>query len=162
MIEGDGLAACFEPLAFFGRSLGLAISVEAIPGNALGYHVPASGRTVIERRGPHFSANAQVSALVHELAHALVRLDRRPEDPALDYAAEEVVVESVAYTVCGSLGLDTGGSAVPYVAGWFERAEGDPIQAYGALIDRLARGLEDVLVQPGEAGADGAPAPAAA
>jgi hypothetical protein len=39
------------------------------------------------------------------------------------------VVESVAWSVYAGLGLDTGPSAVPYVAGWTERADGDPIEA---------------------------------
>ncbi len=146
-VDGDGLAGRFEPLAGFGRSLGLTVDVEQIPGSASGYHEPATGRVVIERVGDGFSANAQVSVLVHELAHALVRIDRREEDPKLDYAAEEVVVESVAYSVCASLGLDTAGAAVPYVAGWFEGAEGDPLEAYAELIDRLARQLEEVVCE---------------
>jgi len=144
--EGDGLADCFEPLSEFGLGLGLVVSVEEIPGSAAGYHEPATGRVVIEKRGPEFSANAQVSVLVHELAHALVRIDRTDDDPKLDYAAEEVVVESVAYSVCASLGLDTAGSAVPYVTGWFERTEGDPLEAYAELIDRLSRRLEEVAL----------------
>ena len=143
-IAGDGLASRFEPLAAFGRELGLSVAVEPIPGSARGYHEPASGRVAIEAVGPGFSANAQVAVLVHELAHALVRLDREDGDPKLDYASEEVVVESVAYSVCQSLGLDTAGQAVPYMAGWSESAEGDPIEAYAELIDRLARRLEAV------------------
>jgi antirestriction protein ArdC len=144
-IAGDGLADRVPPLVGFADSLELEIAVEKIPGAALGYHEPASGRIVVEDVGPEFSANAQVSVLVHELAHALVRIDRRDEDPKLDYASEEVVVESVAYSVCASLGLDSAGSAVPYIAGWAEGVEGDPIEAYAELIDRLARRIEEVV-----------------
>jgi antirestriction protein ArdC len=148
-ISGDGLADRLPALVEFADSLELEVSVEKIPGAASGYHEPATGRIVIEDIGPDFSANAQVSVLVHELAHALVRLDRREKDPKLDYAAEEVVVESVAYSVCASLGLDSSGSAVPYVAGWIEGVEGDPIEAYAELIDRLARRLEGVVCDVG-------------
>jgi antirestriction protein ArdC len=144
-IAGDGLAHRLPPLVEFADSLELEVEVEPIPGAAAGYHEPATGRIVIEDVGPGFSANAQVSVLVHELAHALVRIDRRDGDPKLDYAAEEVVVESVAYSVCASLGLDSSGSAVPYVTGWAERVEGDPIETYAELIDRLARRLEEVI-----------------
>jgi antirestriction protein ArdC len=157
-IEGDGLADRFQPLARFASGLGLTVSLEEIPGSALGYHDPATGRVVIERLGPGFTANAQVSVLVHELAHSLVRIDRRDDDPTLDYAAEEVVVESVAFSVCGSLGLDTAGNAVPYVASWFEGADGDPLEAYAELIDRLARRIEEVVPAPLGARPDGAPA----
>jgi antirestriction protein ArdC len=141
-IAGEGLADRLPPLVEFADSLELEVGVEQIPGAALGYHEPATGRIVLEEVGPGVSANAQVSVLVHELAHALVRIDRRDDDPKLDYAAEEVVVESVAYSVCASLGLDSAGAAVPYVTGWAERAEGDPVQASAELIDRLARRIE--------------------
>jgi antirestriction protein ArdC len=144
-IGGDSLADRLPPLVEFADSLELEVSIEPVPGAARGYHEPATGRIVVEDVGPSFSANAQVSVLVHELSHALVRIDRRDEDPQLDYAAEEVVVESVAYSVCAGLGLDSAGSAVPYVAGWAEAAEGDPIEAYAELIDRLARRIEQVI-----------------
>jgi antirestriction protein ArdC len=146
-IIGDGLADRLPALVEFADSLELEVVVESVPGAASGYHEPASGRIVLEEVGPDFSANAQVSVLVHELAHSLVRIDRREEDPKLDYAAEEVVVELVAYSVCASLGLDSAGSAVPYVAGWSEQAQGDPIESYAELIDRLARRLEGVVCE---------------
>lgn len=121
------------------------VSIEPIPGRASGFHEPATSRVVVEEVGPEFSANAQVGVMVHELAHALVRIDRRDEDPKLDYASEEVVVESVAYSVCAALGLDSAGSSVPYVAGWAEQAGGDPIESYAELIDRLAKRIESAL-----------------
>jgi antirestriction protein ArdC len=148
-ITGDGLTDRVPALVEFADSLELEVAIEPVPGAASGYHEPATGRIVVEDVGRAFSANAQVSVLVRELAHALVRIDRREEDPKLDYAAEEVVVESVAYSVCASLGLDSSGSAVPYVAGWAERAEGDPIEAYAELIDRLARRIEAVVLHEG-------------
>ncbi len=124
--------------------LGSSVSFEPIPGAAAGYHEPASGRIVIDS-SPEHSPNAQLATLIHELAHALIRSERREEDPKLDYRAEEVVVESVAYSVSGSLGLDTAGNSIPYLAGWGGEEAGDQIEAYAALIDRLARRLEDVL-----------------
>jgi antirestriction protein ArdC len=148
-IAGDGLGAKLGPLVEFADSLELEVAIELVPGAASGYHEPATGRIVVEDVGPAFSANAQVSALVHELAHALVRIDRRDGDPKLGYAEEEVVVESVAYSVCGALCLDSAGSAVPYVAGWAERVEGDPTRAYAELIDRLARRIEAVVCDEG-------------
>jgi antirestriction protein ArdC len=144
-ISGDRLADRVPALVEFADSLGLEVAMEKIPGTALGYHEPATGRIAVAEVGPEVSANAQVSVLVHEIAHALVRIDHRDDDPKLGYAEEEVVVESVAYCVCASLGLDSGGSAVPYVAGWAEGAGGDPIEAYAELIDRLARRIEEVV-----------------
>lgn len=95
-ISGDGLADRLPQLVEFADSLELQVSIEQIPGAACGYHEPATGRIVVEDIGPGFSANAQISVLIHEIAHALVRIDRRDGDPKLGYADEEVVVESVA------------------------------------------------------------------
>ncbi len=144
-ITGDGLADRLPLLLGLAGSLGLVVSIEPIPGKASGFHEPAASRVAVEEVGPKFSANAQIGVLIHELAHALVRIDRRDDDPKLDYASEEVVVESVAYSVCAALGLDSAGSSVPYVAGWAEGADGDPIEAYAELIDRLAKRIESAL-----------------
>jgi antirestriction protein ArdC len=149
-VSGDGLAHLFGPLAAFARSLGLSVSVEPVPGAAAGYHEPAAERIVVDVVGERFSPNAQLQTLVHELAHALVRRDRREADPKLPYAEEEVVVESVAHTVCGALGLDTSGASIPYIAGWGERTEGEPTERYAALIDRLASRLEDAVLGAAE------------
>jgi antirestriction protein ArdC len=116
-IGGESLAGLIAPLTELGAALGCEVIFEPIPGAARGYHEPASGRIVIDSDAA-LAANARVSILVHELAHALVRADRRDGDPRLGYGEEEVVVEAVAYCVCAGLGLDTGGSSVPYVAGW--------------------------------------------
>ena len=143
-IEGDSLVGLLEPLCAFGRTIGAEVSFEPVPGSARGFHEPASGRIVIDS-DPELSANARVSILVHELSHALVRRDRREGDPSLSYSEEEVVVEAVAYCVCAGLGLDTGGAAVPYVAGWGGEQAAASIEAYAQLIDRLARRIEGVI-----------------
>ena len=81
---------------------------------------------------------------MHELAHALVRLDHQPDDPELDYATEELVAESVAHIVCGFLGLDTAGNSIPYLAGLVRgHAAADAFEQIAALVDRLARRFED-------------------
>jgi hypothetical protein len=77
----------------------------------------------------------------------LVCIDQHDDDPKLDYASEDVLAESAADSGCGCLGLDSGGSAGARMS---EAAEGDPIEAYAELIDRLARRIEEVLC--GEAG----------
>ena len=97
------------------------------------------------------SGNSQAATAVHEFAHALVRLDRRPGDPELDYAHEELVVESVAYSVLATLGVDAGQSSVPYLASWSQQAPIETLEQHAKLIDRLAKRIEDrVLAGPGE------------
>ncbi len=109
-VEGDGLADLFEPLADFGASIGFSVEVEEVTGGSRGYCERSAGRIAVDQVAEDFSPNAQVAVEVHELAHALVGVDRREDDPKLSYAEEEVVVECVAYSVCSTLGLDTSGS----------------------------------------------------
>src|SRR4051794_35298986 len=80
------------------RSVELAVrvEVEAMHKGCGGYYQPRSRRIALSAA---VSVNQRAAALVHELAHALVELDRHPEDPELTYAAEELVAESVAPSV---------------------------------------------------------------
>jgi hypothetical protein len=142
-IAGGGLAHLLEPLRRFAASIGYAFEVKAIPGGAQGKCNRSERRIAVEEVGGDFSPNAQIAVGVHELAHALVVVDRQEGDPKLRYGQEEVVVECVAYTVCASLGLDISGSSVPYMTGW---SRGDEVERYADLIDRLARRLEDALL----------------
>jgi antirestriction protein ArdC len=148
-VEGDSLAGLFEPLRSFASSIGYTVAVEEIPGSALGYCSPSRRHIGVEAISEKFSANAQVGVELHELAHALVRCDRREEDPELTYLEEEVVVECVAHTVCSTVGLDTSGWSVPYVATW---GKGDEIARYAELIDRLASRLEEAVLSMSTSG----------
>ena len=88
-------------------------------------------------------ANCSVRTLVHELAHALgVGYDEYGREEA------EVLVDSVTYVVCSSVGLDVGGESIPYVAGWGEDGALDAIREYAETIDTIARRIEDALGQP--------------
>jgi hypothetical protein len=80
------------------------------------------------------------------LAHALVRHDRLPVDPALDYAGEELVAESIAYTCLGALGVSSEDYSIPYLASWAESSDLEVLEHTAALIDRLARRIEDAAL----------------
>jgi len=141
-ITGDTLAWAIPGLTAFAHQIGVTVTHEALQDGCDGSYHPATRRITISTA---VAVNQQAAALVHELAHALVRLDHLDEDPALDYATEELVAESVAYTVCGFLGLDTAANSVPYLAVWSEHTPEDAFERIAGLIDRLARRLEDVL-----------------
>jgi hypothetical protein len=144
-LDGDGLAEHFEPLLDLGRSLGLVVEIERIRGAACGYHEPAIGRVAIERLGLGFSANAQLSVLIGEIARALVRVDHTEDDPRLDCAAEPVVAESVGVAICATLGLMGDRRLLPRHDDWFARTEGEPIELYATMVDRLARRVEGIV-----------------
>lgn len=143
-VEGDGLGHLFPALSELGAEIGAAVRVEA--GRTDGSYSPGDRLIRVRPVGTDFSPNRQVAVTVHELAHALLRLERRDDDPDLGYGEEEVVVECVAYTVCSAAGLDTSGASVPYVTGW---GSGDEIERYAAVIDRLARRIEDAVLVAG-------------
>ncbi len=143
-ITGDGLAHLLDPLSRLAGSIGYAFRVETIDGRAEGLCHRGEEWIAVEEVREGFSPNAQIATGIHELAHALVVIDSQKDDPKLTRAQEEVVVECVAFTVCASLGFDTSGSSIPYMTGW---SEGDEVGRYAALIDRLARRIEDALLE---------------
>ena len=151
-VTGEDLAPVLPHLIELGRAIGSIVEFEAIPGQRRGYYEVESRRIAI---GEDMPANAQVKTLIHELAHALLRAEPCDDDPALEPAAEELVVESVAYTVCGALGLDSAGYSIPYLASWAGEGDIDILERTAALIDRLARRIEDAAMNRG--GGEGKP-----
>ncbi len=137
-IEGDSHAHLIAPLEQLAGELGYAVSLRALDGAADGWCDSCKQEIVINEV---LSANARVRVLVHEIAHAL----------GVGYSEygrrrAEVLVDTVTFVVCGSVGLDTSGSSVPYVAGWGESGELEAIRGFAEKIDTLARRIEDALV----------------
>jgi antirestriction protein ArdC len=145
-VTGEDLASVLPRLIALGREIGSLVEFEALCGRRRGYYEVESRRIAIRE---DMAANAQVKTLIHELAHALLRAEACEDDPALEHAAEELVVESVAYTVCGALGLDSAGYSIPYLASWSSEGDIDTLERTATLIDRLARRIEDAAADPG-------------
>lgn len=141
-VQGDSLAWARGPLQQLAGELGYSVTYRTLPKERGGSCDPQAKVLTINDDA---SVNAQVDVACHELAHALVRVDRHDDDPRLDYAAEELVAESVAHIAVSFVGLDTGASAVPYLASWAESAAPDTFEQIAQLVDRLARRLEDAL-----------------
>jgi antirestriction protein ArdC len=139
LVDGDELAWAFAPLVALAGEIGSAVTIEPIPNGAGGFFEPATRRIALNRDR---SVNHQVKTLVHELAHALLRWDLELTDLTLTYSEEELVAESTAFTVCGSLGLDVSDYSIPYLASWSEHADLDTIERAAATIDRIAKRLE--------------------
>jgi antirestriction protein ArdC len=133
-ITGDSHARYLEPLSAHARSLGFTVEREALE-HAGGYCDAKAHRIVLA--AGLASMNAEVRVLVHELAHAhgVTYKDYSREDA-------EVIVETAAVIVCGSLGLDTSGESIPYIAGWGERGDLAAIKAHAETVDKIARELE--------------------
>jgi antirestriction protein ArdC len=134
-ITGDSHAGYVTRLEQYARSLGYTVEREALD-SAGGYCDHKRRRIVVSSNVD--SANAHVRVLVHELSHAL----------GVGYAeygreVAEVIVETATVIVCGSIGLDTSGESIPYIAGWGEQ-DLDAIKRHAAKVDEIARTLETV------------------
>ena len=136
-LSGDTHAHLIAPASAFARSLGYAVSFQATPDGVGGWCDPKSRRIVIDARA---SANARLRTLIHETTHAL----------GVDYerftrAQAEVVVDTVTFIVCSSVGLAVDGESIPYVAGWGEDGALEAVSQFAHTIDQLARRIEGAL-----------------
>jgi antirestriction protein ArdC len=95
--------------------------------------------TIAERLAP----NGRLAAAIHELAHALVGEDDAA--PKLTYAQEELVVESIAWSCCQTVGLDTTANSIPYLTSWAQSASLNILEQTAALTSRLADRIEAAL-----------------
>jgi antirestriction protein ArdC len=141
-VTGDSLVWAIPVLEQLARELGYTVVYRSLPR---GHGGSCNYTTRVITINTDQAINAQVDVACHEIAHALTREDHQAEDPDLDYAAAELVAESVAKLAVGYLGLDTSGSAVPYLAGWAEAADPATFQRIAELVDRLATRLEDAF-----------------
>jgi antirestriction protein ArdC len=136
-ITGSSHAHLLTPLNRFAHELGYSVAGRTLEGPAEGWCDVSEREIVVNAALP---PNAQVRVLVHELAHAL----------GIGYREHgrrraEVIVDTVTAVVCGSVGLDTSASSVPYVAGWGEDGDLDAIRTCAETIDQIARRIEDAL-----------------
>ncbi|MTD44862.1 hypothetical protein GKE82_11310 [Conexibacter sp. W3-3-2] len=135
-VTGDSHAHLIPKLEIFAGELGYTVERQDT-GTAGGWCDSRAKTIAISAALP---PNGQVRVLVHELAHAL----------GITYtshtrAQAEVLVDTVTYIVCGSVGLDVSGEAIPYVAGWGEDGAIDAIREYATTVDAIARRLEEVI-----------------
>ena len=141
-VEGDELGWAWPRLIALAGEVGSTVTVKALPPGCGGLHdLTTLAIEINEASG----TNQRVKTLVHELAHRLVRAEAQDDEAAMTYDEEELVVESVAFTVCGTLGIDTSGYSVPYLASWSENAELATIERAAGVIDRIARRIEDAI-----------------
>lgn len=114
-LVGDRMAAALQRL----------IPVVGVPvafgntGEAYGVWKPAEGTITIRATAP---PDHQFKTLLHEWSHSL-GVATVADAASMHRGVEEVVAETTAFVVAGSLGLDTTTYSKGYVAGW---AQADP------------------------------------
>lgn len=136
-ITGESHMDYIPKLVALAESLDYTVTWEELHGRCGGYCDPLLKRIVIESEG---DPNAHVRVLIHEIAHALGVGYK-------DYGrqAAEVIVETVTYIVCTSIGLDTSDSSVPYVASWGAADKVKAIQTFAEVVDKVARQIEKAV-----------------
>jgi len=136
-LTGDSHAAYLRPLEVFAQSLGYSVSFEDLSDGLGGYCDYAAKHIAINKSE---SINGQVRVLIHEIAHAL----------GIGYAEygrqqAEVLVETATFIVASSVGLDTTGSSVPYVADWGTADAVKAIEQFASVVDKVARQIEHAV-----------------
>ena len=110
LLDGDAPGGIWDALVVLGDEAGFEV-VRHRRRNENGY-CDLVNKVIAVR--PDVTEAQALKTLVHELAHALLHSDGVVRAREL----AEVEVESVAYVVCGALGLDTADYSFAYVARW--------------------------------------------
>ena len=110
----------------------VAVNYETFDGEAKGFF---DGDKVVVQEG--MSELQTVKTLVHEVAHAMLH-GKGGEYEKADRNTKEVQAESVAYTVCKMLGLQTDDYSFSYVAGWSKGKDAKELTASMETIRKTA------------------------
>lgn len=118
------------------------VAYENIEGGANGYYSRKENRIVIQEG---MSQQQTIKTLVHEISHAILH-NKEGEEKEADRNTREVQAESIAYTVCSMLGLDTSDYSFGYVAGWSTGKNIKELNASMEVIRKTAKEISDKLV----------------
>jgi hypothetical protein len=133
-VEGSTLEHELGLLRAWLEDRGVRTTFRTLDGAKHGFFRPGGPEIVICDR---FAPNSMFKTLVHEAAHYL----RHLAGDTYDYDTEEVIVESTAYAVCATHGIETSGYSAGYVASWGE-GRPNPEQLV-QLVDELATTIEE-------------------
>lgn len=118
------------------------VEYEDIQGGAHGYYSNVEKRIALKQG---MSEQQTIKTLVHEISHAILHDKEEGEAKEADRMTREVQAESVAYTVCSALGLDTSDYSFGYIAGWSSGKEVKELSASMEVIRKTAADLIDRL-----------------
>ena len=113
---------------------------EDIKGGAKGYYSDAEQRIAILAG---MSEMQTIKTMIHEIAHQKMHSSgTRTLDMPIDRRTKEVEAESVAYTVCQKLGLDTSDYSFGYIAGW---SSGRDVKELKASLERIRSAADELI-----------------
>lgn len=97
-----------------------AVYHKDIEESAKGYYYPAENEIVIKTG---LSQQQEIKTMIHEIAHSLLHNSEKMKDEKISRNDMEVQAESVAFTVCSAIGIDTSDYSFGYIAGWSKGKE---------------------------------------
>lgn len=115
---------------------------EAFDSPAKGFYSHTEKKIVVQ---PDMSEQQQLKTLIHEISHAILHNDDDGAEKEADRHTKEVQAESVAYTVCAAMGIDTSEYSFGYVASWSNGKETKELTASMDVIRRTAKDMIEAL-----------------
>jgi hypothetical protein len=133
-LQGDG--ASYDELVGYASGLGFNVNITELPGEMNGLCSHTTGQISL-RSG--LEAAQRTKTLVHEIAHAILH------GPGFDGTRNqaEIEAESVAFIVCGALGIDSAEYSWGYLASW--GADTNAIRQAGQRIQKTAERILSAL-----------------
>lgn len=114
---------------------------DEIKGDAKGYYSDADKEICIQ---VGMGESQTIKTMIHEVAHAMLHnsdfMKRNGEEK--DQLTKETEAESIAFTVCSALGIDTSDYSFPYVASW---ASGKELKELKDSMDTIRLTAADFL-----------------
>jgi hypothetical protein len=132
-IAGSAPSGAYAVLVDFAASIGYTMVSHPEDDEAEG-RCNYEERTISVQAG---TAERMLHILIHELAHALTAAIRQTHDRT----ERETIAEGVAFVACTAIGLDAGGYAFPYIAGYAGQKDG------AAIITRLMDTIQKTAAQ---------------
>ena len=112
-----------------------------IEGSAKGYYSHMDKEICVR---VDMSESQTIKTMIHEVAHAMLhdsdQMKQRGEEK--DQLTKETEAESIAFTVCSALGIDTSDYSFPYVASW---ASGKELKELKDSMDTIRLTAADFL-----------------
>lgn len=140
-LGGEGPRGAWSALVDYAATIGFRVELEEIQSDTNGYCTHSAHRIAVKASN---DPAMRVKTLAHEIGHALMHENTKPGDPIARPLAE-LEAESVAFVVCGALGLDTSGYSFGYVASWVQDGDkaAEVIKKCGARITGAAKKILD-------------------
>ena len=135
MAEVDDYGNLIRALEMTSR---VPVSYREIDDGARGYFDARSEKIVIKSG---MGQSQTVKTLIHEIAHSFLH-GKEDGGALMPSATKEVEAESVAYTVCSALGIDTSEYTFPYVTAWASKTDNNALKD---SMDRIRETASEII-----------------